>query len=60
MFGARAIGITVAFIFSQLNVILSTLGGIYVLHEQKSPFEMRYTMIGLLLVVIGAVMTAFA
>ncbi|MCI5813010.1 MAG: GRP family sugar transporter [Lactobacillus sp.] len=60
IFGARAIGITVAFIFSQLNVILSTLGGIYVLHEQKSPFEMRYTMIGLLLVVIGAVMTAFA
>lgn len=60
IFGARAIGITVAFIFSQMNVLISTLGGIYFLHETKSPFEMRYTIIGLLLVVIGAVATAFA
>ncbi|WP_251547336.1 GRP family sugar transporter [Limosilactobacillus caecicola] len=60
IFGARAIGITVAFIFSQMNVIISTLGGIYFLHESKSSFEMRYTMIGLVLVVIGAVATVFA
>lgn len=60
IFGARAIGITVAFIFSQMNVLISTLGGIYFLHEAKSRFEMRYTMIGLFLVVIGAVATVFA
>lgn len=60
IFGARAIGITVAFIFSQMNVIISTLGGVFILHETKSPYEMRYTMLGLLLVVVGAVATAFA
>ena len=60
IFGARAIGITVAFIFSQMNVIISTLGGIFILHENKSALEMRYTVAGLLLVVIGAVLTVFA
>ncbi len=60
IFGARAIGITVAFIFSQMNVLISTLGGIYFLKETKSPFEMRYTIIGLCFVVVGAVLTVFA
>lgn len=58
--GAREIGITVAFVFSQLNVVISTLGGIYILHESKTKFEMHYTVIGLVLMVIGAAATVFA
>lgn len=57
---ARQIGITVAFVFSQLNVVISTLGGIYILHESKTKFEMRYTLCGLILVVVGAAITVFA
>lgn len=60
IFGARAVGITVGFIFSQMNVVISTLGGIFFLHETKSPFEMKYTILGLCLVVLGAITTAFA
>lgn len=60
IFGARQIGITTAFIFSQMNVIISTLGGILILHENKTRLEMRYTMIGLVMVIIGAVGTVFA
>lgn len=58
--GARQIGITVAFVFSQLNVVISTLGGIYVLHENKTRMEMRYTLVGLCLVVVGAAITVLA
>lgn len=57
--GARMIGITTAFIFSQMNVLIGTLGGILILHEQKDAFEMRYTVIGLCLVLVGAIGTAF-
>lgn len=57
---ARMIGVTTAFIFSQMNVLIGTVGGILILHEQKDAFEMRYTIIGLCLVIAGAIETAFA
>ena len=39
IFAARMIGVTVAFVFTQLNVIIATFGGILILHEHKSPRE---------------------
>ena len=60
IFAARSLGVNVAFIFTQLNVVIATFGGILVLHEHKSSHEMKFTLLGILLIVIGSVATIFA
>lgn len=57
MFSAKINGVTSAFIFSQLSVVLSTLGGMYFLHEKKTGRELRFTYIGLILVIVGSIIT---
>jgi len=60
IFSAKANGNTSAFIWTQLNVVIGTFGGIFVLHEHKSKHEMKYTILGILLIVVGSVATSFA
>lgn len=57
---AQANGNTAAFIWTQLNVVIATFGGILLLHEHKSPRELRYTILGILLIVAGSIATSFA
>ncbi|AVK62273.1 sugar transporter [Lactobacillus sp. CBA3605] len=59
IFSAKANGVATAFVITQLSVVISTLGGMLVLHETKSRRELRLTIIGLALIVVGSVMTAF-
>lgn len=49
-------GVAVGFTLSQLSVVVSTLGGIFLLHEAKTKKEMRYIVCGMLLIVVGAIM----
>lgn len=58
IFSAKANGVATAYVITQLSVVISTLGGMLVLHEHKSSRELRFTLIGLVLIVIGSVMTA--
>lgn len=51
-------GVNLAFVMSQLCVVISTLGGIIVLHEHKSRKGYIYTGIGLVLIIAGAVLTS--
>lgn len=51
-------GVNLAFVMSQLCVVISTLGGIVFLHEQKTKKDYIYTVIGLVLIVAGAVLTS--
>lgn len=51
-------GVNLAFVMSQLCVVISTLGGIVFLHEQKTKKGYIYTVIGLVLIVAGAVLTS--
>lgn len=60
IFSAKANGNTSAFIWTQLNVVIGTFGGIFVLHEQKSHRELTFTILGILLIVVGSVATSFA
>ncbi|GFZ26742.1 GRP family sugar transporter [Lactobacillus corticis] len=53
----KANGVNMAFVISQLSVVISTLGGMLFLHERKSKQGMIYTAIGLVLIVLGAVLT---
>lgn len=50
-------GVNSAFVVSQLSVVLSTIGGMIFLHEKKSHHELALTIIGLVLIVGGAVIT---
>ncbi|MQS77090.1 GRP family sugar transporter [Companilactobacillus halodurans] len=49
-------GVAVGFTMSQLNVVVSTLGGMIFLHEKKTHSEKIKIVIGLSLIIIGAVM----
>lgn len=60
IFSAKANGNTSAFIWTQLNVVIGTFGGIFVLHEQKSHRELTFTILGIILIVVGSVATSFA
>ncbi|WP_308555366.1 GRP family sugar transporter [uncultured Lactobacillus sp.] len=51
-------GVNLAFVMSQLCVVISTLGGIIFLHEKKTKKGYIYTGIGLVLIVLGAVLTS--
>lgn len=49
-------GVAVGFTLSQLNVVVATLGGLFILHERKTKKQKRYILVGLVVVVVGAVM----
>lgn len=52
-------GLATGFTLSQMNVVIATLGGIYILHESKTKKEMIAVLSGLALVVIAGIVTAF-
>lgn len=49
-------GEAVGYTFSQMSVIVSTLGGFLILHEAKTKKETGMTLAGLVFVVIGAIL----
>ncbi len=51
-------GIATGFVLSQLSVVISTLGGIFLLKESKTRRELIATIIGLILIVVGSAATA--
>lgn len=55
IFSIEMNGLATAFTFSQISVVIATLGGIFILREKKTHFEMTNIIIGLILVVIGCI-----
>ncbi|KRN11071.1 GRP family sugar transporter [Liquorilactobacillus mali] len=49
-------GVVVGWTLSQLNVVVATVGGLLILHEHKTKKELKFTLFGLSLVVLGAIM----
>lgn len=56
MLSAQINGVTSAFIYSQLSVIISTVGSMALLGERKYGQELGTTLLGLVLIVAGAVL----
>lgn len=56
IFSNQINGVAVGYTISQLNVIISTLGGLWILHESKTPKETKFTIAGVILVVAGGIM----
>lgn len=59
IFSAQENGTSSAFIYTQLSVVISTLGGMLFLHERKTSRELGFTLAGLVLLVVGSVITGF-
>ncbi|MFD2971620.1 GRP family sugar transporter [Peribacillus deserti] len=53
------IGVAVSFSMSQMGIVISTFGGIYLLGEKKSKRQLVLVMIGSFLVIAGGVMLGF-
>ena len=53
------VGVAIAFSFSQMGIVISTLGGIFLLGEKKSKKQMMFVIIGCVLVIAGGVMIGF-
>lgn len=51
----QVLGVATSFPLSQLGVIISVLGGVYILKEQRTRREMVGVYIGLVLLIVGAV-----
>lgn len=52
-------GLATGFVLSQTSVVLATLTSIYFLHQNKTKKEMVVTIIGLIIIILAAAVTAF-
>ncbi|MGQ2282276.1 ribose/proton symporter RbsU [Apilactobacillus kunkeei] len=52
-------GLATGFVLSQTSVVLATLTSIYFLHQHKTKKEMVVTIIGLVIIILAAAVTAF-
>lgn len=59
IFSAKANGVVTAFIMTQLNVVVATLGGLVFLKEAKTRRGLILTLFGLVLIVLGSIITIF-
>lgn len=57
IFSVRYNGVNTAFVVGQVSVVLSTLGGLIFLKEHKTTRELILTILGLAIIVGGAVVT---
>lgn len=55
----RAVGLAIGFSLSQMGIIISTLGGIFLLGEHKTKKEMVYVVIGCLLIITGGLVLGY-
>lgn len=55
----KLIGLAVSFSLSQTGIIISTLGGIYLLGEKKTSLEMKYIITGCLCVILGGIVLGY-
>lgn len=57
IFSVKENGVNTAFVVGQISVVLSTLGSLIFLHESKTKRELAFTIVGLLVIVGGAIVT---
>lgn len=52
-------GVAIGFTLSQAAIVVSTFISLVILHEKKSPAELKHTILGICLVMIGCIMIGF-
>ncbi|MFV0560161.1 MAG: GRP family sugar transporter [Enterococcus sp.] len=59
LFTVKKLGLAVGFSLSQMGIIISTLGGIFILGERKTKKEMVFVVTGCILVIAGGVLLGY-
>lgn len=60
LFSNQLVGVTTGFTFSQMGVVISTLGGLVLFKEKKTKKELKFIYLGVCLVVLGGVLIGVA
>uniref|UniRef100_UPI00403FAF0A GRP family sugar transporter n=1 Tax=Candidatus Enterococcus willemsii TaxID=1857215 RepID=UPI00403FAF0A len=55
----QQIGLAIGFSLSQMGIIISTLGGIFILGEDKTKKELRRVIFGCLFVILGGILLGY-
>lgn len=59
LMGIKSLGLAVSFSLSQMGIIISTLGGIFLLGERKTKKELVYVVLGCLFVIGGGILLGY-
>ena len=55
LFSNQVNGVAVGWTLANMNLIFATLGGLFILHEKKTPKELRAVIIGMALIAVGGI-----
>lgn len=55
----QTLGLAVSFSLSQMGIIISTLGGIFILHEKKTRKELVFVILGCLTIILGGILLGY-
>ena len=56
LFSNQVNGVAVGWSLANMNLIFATLGGLFILHEKKTPKELKSVIIGMVLVAVGGIL----
>ena len=56
LFSNQINGVAVGWTLANMNLIFATLGGLFILHEKKTPKELRSVIVGMVLIAVGGVL----
>ena len=56
LFSNQVNGVAVGWTLANMNLIFATLGGLFILHEKKTPKELRSVIVGMVLIALGGVL----
>ncbi len=55
LFSNQVNGVAVGWTLANMNLIFATLGGLFILHEEKTPKELRFVIAGMVLIALGGI-----
>lgn len=55
LFSNQVNGVAVGWTLANMNLIFATLGGLFILHEKKTPKELRFVIAGMVLIALGGI-----
>lgn len=56
LFSNQENGVAVGWTLANMNLIVATLGGLFILHEKKTPKELKFVICGMVLVATGGIL----
>lgn len=56
LFSNQVNGVAVGWTLANMNMIFATLGGLFILHEKKTPKELKSVIVGMVLIAVGGVL----